>query len=74
MATTKAQENPGVIKRSQNFVQDVRTETEKVTWPTREDLKAGTSVTIVFLLILAVMIGSMDVVFQNIVLALYRIF
>lgn len=71
---TKTQENPNVIRRGRMFVDDVRTETEKVTWPTREDLKASTSVTLVFLLILAAMIGGMDVVFQNAVLWLYRIF
>lgn len=71
---TKTQENPGFIARSRMFFQDVRTETEKVTWPSREDLKASTSVTLVFLLILAAMIGSMDVVFQNVVLWLYRVF
>ena len=71
---TKSQENPGFVTKSRMFVDDVRTETEKVTWPSREDLKASTSVTLVFLLILAGMIGGMDVVFQNVVLWLYRIF
>lgn len=71
---TKTQDNPGVITRGRSFVQDVRTETEKVTWPNRDDLKASTSVTLVFLLILAAMIGGMDVIFQNVVLWLYRIF
>lgn len=71
---TKGQGSPGAIERGREFVNDVRTETEKVTWPTRDDLRASTSVVLVFLGILAVMVGGMDIVFQNLVLWMYRIF
>ena len=63
----------GVIDRTKNFAQDVKTEMDKVTWPSRDELKASTSVVLIFLVILAVIVGVMDVVFQNIVIWLLRI-
>ncbi len=51
---------------------EVRTEVEKVTWPTREDLKTHTVVVLWFLAILAVAVGAMDVTFQKAVLTLFR--
>ena len=46
---------------------------DKVTWPSRDELKASTSVVLIFLVILAVIVGVMDIVFQNIVIWLLRI-
>lgn len=64
----------GVFKRGQDFIQDVKNETDKVTWLNREDLRSNTQVVLVFLGILAVIIGAMDIVFQNFVLMLFRTF
>lgn len=63
----------GVIDRTKTFAQDVRSEMDKVTWPSRDDLKASTSVVLIFLVILAVIVGVMDIVFQNIVIWLLRL-
>ena len=63
---------PGPIQKSKTFVEEVRHEMDKVTWPSREELKASTTVTLIFLVIIAVIVGVMDVVFQNIVLWLLR--
>ncbi len=63
----------GVIDRTKNFAQDVKTEMDKVTWPSRDDLKASTSVVLIFLVILAVIVGVMDIVFQNVVIWLLRL-
>ncbi len=73
-ATTGTPEKPGLVKQVKTFVQEVRVEMEKVTWPTREDLRASTTVVLIFLAIMAVIVGALDVVFQNIVLALFKIF
>ena len=63
----------GVIDRTKTFAQDVRSEMDKVTWPSRDDLKASTSVVLIFLVILAVIVGVMDIVFQNVVVWLLRL-
>jgi preprotein translocase subunit SecE len=64
---------PGVVARSTAYLNDVRSELAKVTWPTQEDLKASTTVVMIFLALLAAIIGSMDQVFQRLVLFLYSI-
>ena len=70
MAT--AAEKPNPITRLRDYLLEVRTEMEKVTWPTREDLKTHTVIVLWFLAILAVAIGAMDVTFQKAVLTLFR--
>ena len=70
MAT--AAEKPNPITRLRDYLLEVRTEMEKVTWPTREDLKTHTIIVLWFLAILAVAIGAMDVTFQKAVLTLFR--
>ena len=72
MATASAPRQ-GFIARSKTYVLDVKAELGKVTWPTQADLKASTTVVLWFLVILAVMIGIMDIVFQRVVLALFRL-
>ena len=61
---------PNVIMRLVNYVQEVRVELDKVTWPSRDDLKAHTIVVLVFLGLLSVFIGALDVGFQRLVLTL----
>lgn len=63
----------GIVARTVAYFDDVRSELAKVTWPTMEDLKASTTVVMIFLVLLAAIIGSMDQVFQRLVLFLYSI-
>jgi preprotein translocase subunit SecE len=42
------------------FLQEVRTELNKVTWPTRQELIGSTIVTVVVTLIISVFIGIVD--------------
>ena len=70
MAT--ATERPNPWNRVRDYVLEVRTEIEKVTWPTREDLKTHTVVVLWFLFILSIAVGAMDVTFQKAVLTLFR--
>ncbi len=62
---------PNVIMRLVNYVQEVRVELDKVTWPSRDDLKAHTIVVLFFLGLLSVFIGALDVGFQRLVLGLF---
>ena len=47
-----------------SFVKDVVEETKKITWPGREELKRATMVIIAFVIVVAVIIGLMDVILQ----------
>ncbi len=57
----------GLIARVRDFLQEVRTEVSKVSWPTREEVKASTQVVLLLLAILAGIIYVYDFVFQLIV-------
>ena len=67
---TQAETKPGLIKSVRNFLEEVYTEMQKVTWPTREDLKASTQVTLILLGVIAVIIFAYDQAFQAVILAL----
>jgi len=65
--------NPNFINKSLTYFNDVRSELGKVTWPTREDLKSHTTVVLMFLALLAVVVGTLDLIFQALVVALYNL-
>lgn len=67
----KTKETP--VGRLWNYLLEVKNELSKVTWPSREDLKAHTTVVLIFLALLAALVGAMDVAFQRLVLALFNI-
>jgi len=46
------------------FVSEVNGEVRKVTWPDRQQLKNATGVIILFVVIVAILIGVMDVILQ----------
>lgn len=52
------------------FLDEVRGEVKKVTWPDREQLKNATLVVLAFLAIVALLIGALDIVLQWIVVTL----
>jgi preprotein translocase subunit SecE len=54
----------GRIARFIQFLRDVRNELRKVTWPTFEELKKATIVIVIFVMVLGIAIGLMDIVFQ----------
>jgi preprotein translocase subunit SecE len=51
------------MKDVQQFVEDVQAEMRKVTWPDREQLRNATAVILVFVIIIAIIIGLMDGIF-----------
>jgi preprotein translocase subunit SecE len=44
------------------YLRDVRAEVRKVSWPTWEDLRRTTLIIIVFVIVIGIIIGLMDVV------------
>ena len=62
-------------KKVNNYLQETYNELiHKVTWPTWADLQSSSIVVMVASLIIALIVFSMDAVFQNVFEFLYRIF
>jgi preprotein translocase subunit SecE len=51
-----------LAQRSASYVRDVRAEVRKVTWPTWADLRRTTIVVVIFVVIIGLIIGLMDVI------------
>jgi preprotein translocase subunit SecE len=64
----------GILKRTQTFVEEVQVEMRRVTWPDREQLRNATVVIVIFVLILAFIIGAMDAVFSWLVRTIVDVF
>ena len=47
------------------FLKEVAAELKKVTWPTRKDLVSYTIAVIVFVILISVVVGILDFVFQQ---------
>lgn len=73
VAASAQSEKTNPLGRLWAYLQDVWLEMKKVTWPSRDELKAHTIVVLIFLGLLAVVVGAMDVAFQRLVLALFRL-
>ncbi len=54
----------GIIKKTQLWVEEVQVEMRRVTWPDREQLRNATIVILIFVMILAIIIGIMDTTFS----------
>jgi preprotein translocase subunit SecE len=64
----------GILRTTQRFVEEVQVEMRRVTWPDREQLRNATAVILVFVLILAFIIGAMDAVFSWLIRVIVGIF
>jgi preprotein translocase subunit SecE len=51
-------------RSTQVFMTEVQSEVKKVTWPDRQQLKSMTGVIILFVIVVAILIGLMDVILQ----------
>lgn len=49
-----------LAQRTAGYVRDVRAEVRKVTWPTWPDLRRTTVVVVIFVIIIGLIIGLMD--------------
>lgn len=66
-----AEKGPAVLSmlhRTSSYLQDVRGEVRKVSWPTWEDLRKSTVVIIIIILILGAIIGLMDLFFSKLLI------
>jgi preprotein translocase SecE subunit len=59
---------PGIVQKIQDYIRDVKVEMDKVTWPTLNDLKVSTKVTMYLLLVMGVVMFVFDWVFAKAVL------
>lgn len=62
--TVAVEEKPGIIDRVWGFGTDVVAELKKVSWPSLEDLKLSTKVTLYMLGIMAIVTFIFDKVFE----------
>lgn len=60
-----AKQNPVTVVTK--YVNESRIELKKVTWPTREQVVAGTVVVFVIVLIVSIYIGIMDYIFSKLI-------
>ena len=54
------------IDQFREFVKDVRMESTKVSWPTRDELRDSTTVVLVTVILVAAFIGAVDVVLSSV--------
>jgi len=64
----------GILRKTQKFAEEVQVEMRRVTWPDREQLRNATTVILVFVLVLALIIGLMDTVFNWLIRTIIQIF
>jgi preprotein translocase subunit SecE len=69
-AESLAREERGRLGRVVAFLQDVRAEVRKVTWPTWPELKKATTVIVIFVFALGLAIGWFDVLLQFVLVKL----
>ena len=62
------------IRGVQQFIEDVQAEMRRVTWPDWEQLRNATAVILVFVIILAIIIGAMDGVFSWLIRLIVGVF
>jgi preprotein translocase subunit SecE len=52
--------SPGLVERMKNFVQDVRVEAGKISWPTRAELRDSSTVVIGTVILISIFIFIVD--------------
>ncbi len=68
--TPKGKSQSGIVTRIRTFIDEVRVEMSKVTWPSRDELKSSTQVVLMLLFLMAAIIYVYDVAFQFVVVRL----
>jgi preprotein translocase subunit SecE len=57
---------PAIVAQTAEFLQEVRTELRKVTWPDRAQLRQATVAIVIFVLVIAGFIALLDVILQGV--------
>ena len=60
-----------MIKKIQQFIEDVKVEMSKVSWPTRDELLKSTMIVVVVTILFTLFIFGSDVVISNVVKLFY---
>ena len=60
LTTEKGAERTSVIQAIRDYVRDVRVEMNKVSWPSRRELRDSTLVVIVMVFVISIFIGIVD--------------
>ncbi len=61
-----------MIERIKTFLIETRNEIKKVTWPTKDELKASTRVVIIASILLTAFIGVIDLILSRIVKLIFQ--
>ena len=72
-AKPQTTERKSFIRRIGGYLHEVRQEMRKVTWPTREQMIAFTTVTVVTCVILTFVIFGIDILMKNLVFKLLEL-
>ncbi len=62
----------GLVDRMKGFVQDVRVEATKISWPTRDELRDSTAVVIITCLLVSAFLFVVDRILQSALGLLFR--
>jgi len=60
-----AEKGPGFFERARQFFREVRIELKKVTWPTRKETLASTSVILVLVILVSFFLGVVDIILSR---------
>ena len=60
LTTEKTGERPSITRTFADYIRDVRVEMNKVSWPSRRELRDSTMVVIVMVFTISVFIGIVD--------------
>ena len=71
-AVKPAEKGPGFIAKTRQFFREVRIELKKVTWPSRKETIASTSVVIVVVFLVATYLGLVDIGLSRALKLLFR--
>lgn len=63
----------GPLQRAQKYLQEVRTELKKTTWPSKQELVAQTQVVLGLLIVVGVFIAVWDFILGQLLRGLFRL-
>lgn len=67
------QQKPSIVTRVRTFLDEVKAEMAKVAWPSKQEIKDHTGLVLLFLVVIAAVIGVMDFVFRGVIMTLLRL-
>ncbi|MEW5724929.1 MAG: preprotein translocase subunit SecE [Thermodesulfobacteriota bacterium] len=67
-----AEKGPGLSAKVRQFFREVRVELRKVTWPSRKETMASTSVILVVVFLVALYLGAVDIILSRALKLLFQ--